>query len=336
MTEVRFLSRNDLAGLAEPDEYVEAVRDGYRQQGEQAAAKPRTKLINEAPPGMLTGYMAILPETGAMGGYMYSGGFESGDAWFFTPLFDADSGEPLALLDGVNMNPFKTGATGAVAVDALARQDSSVLGLLGSGPQAAGQLQAIATVRSLKTVKVYSPTNDHRREFAREFDAELDPTVTAVPSPDEAVSGSDIVVTATDSREPVFDSVDLDAGSHVTAMGQYDTRAREIDAETVRRSKYVLDLKDRATQDAGALIQARNEGMVDRNHIQAELGEIIAGNCPGRESPEEITLFDSGGTAIETVAAAYMLYEKARKEGRGRTIEFAPSGEALTGRLENS
>src|SRR5699024_3860142 len=122
-----FLTSEECAGLATVSEYVEAVREGYRQRGEGAPAAPRTKLVNENPPGMLTGYTAILPETGAMGGYMYAAGFGDRDARFVLPLFDADSGHLLALLDGASINPFKTGATGAVGVDALAREDASTL-----------------------------------------------------------------------------------------------------------------------------------------------------------------------------------------------------------------
>lgn len=100
MTATLFLTSDEISGLATPAEYVAAVREGYRQRGEGAPAEPRTKLFNREPPGMLTTYAAVLPETGAMGGYMYSAGFGAEDAWFMTPLFDAQSGEPLALLDG--------------------------------------------------------------------------------------------------------------------------------------------------------------------------------------------------------------------------------------------
>lgn len=335
MANALFLSRRDLRGLAEPAEFVDAVREAYRQRGYGAAAEPRTKLLNDDPAGMLTGYLAILPDTGAMGGYMYSGGFTSRDAWFFTPLFDAETGEPLALLDGVNMNPFKTGAAGATAVDVLAREDTRKLGLIGSGPQAAGQLQATLAVRSFETVQVYSPTQSHREEFAREFNGKLKPKVEAVDSSSDAVHDADVVITATTSSTPVVDSADLSEGTHVTAMGQYDPGNRELDSETIRRSKYVLDLTARAYRDAGAFLHAREEGLVDDEHVHAELGEIVAGKRPGRETRDELTVFDSGGTGIETVAGAYLLYEKARSKGIGTPIEFAPADEALTGRPDS-
>ena len=332
MSELLYLPGEALEDLATPAEYVDAVREGYRQRGEGAPAEPRTRLDSADPPGFLTGYFALLPETGVMGGYTYSAGFSSRDAHFLLPLYDADSGEPLAVLDGAPMNPYKTGATGAVATDALARGDASTLGLLGSGTQARSQLLATATVRNLEAVRVYSPTADHRRSFAAEFDDRLAARVEAVGSSEAAVSGADIVVTATSAREPVLDATSLDPGTHVTAMGQYHPEHREIDAETVARAAYVPDLRGRLEQDAGAYIRALEAGAIEQAHARAELGEVVAGVAPGRESDAELTLFDSGGTAIETVAAAAMLFERARDRGRGRPLELTPASEAFAGR----
>lgn len=332
MTTVRFLTSDDVNGLATPDEYVDAVRDAYRERGNGAPAKPRTKLTPDHQQGMMTGYLAVLPERGAMGGYMYSAGFGAEDAWFVTPLFDADSGQLQALIDGASLNPFKTGAAGAVGVDALARADAATLGVIGTGAQASGQLTAAATVRDLETVRVFSPTQPNREEFAEAFDADLDADVTAVGSAADAVRDADVVITATTASEPVFDADDLAPGTHVTAMGQYHPEKRELDAETIARATYVPDLRERALQDAGAFLGAIRDGVVTEDHIHAELGEVVVGDAPGRESDEEITVFDSGGTGVETVAAAHMLYEKAVEADLGSTIDFSPASEALTGR----
>lgn len=332
MTKVKVVHSDDLDGLAEPAEFVVAVRDAYRQVGEGAPAEPRTKLVNDDPGGMLTTYAAILPETGMMGGYMYSAGFGTEDAWFTTPLFDAESGELQAILDGASMNPFKTGATGAVAVDELARDGATSLGIIGTGPQARGQLATTETVRDFEKVRVFSPTEENRTEFAAEYDDRLDADVYPVNSAAEAVDGVDVVITATTSPEPVFDGDLLSEGTHVTAMGQYDPAKRELDETTIARAKYVPDLRARATHDAGSFIAALEAGVVDENHIHAELGEVVSGVKPGRESQDEITVFDSGGTGIETVGAAAMLYEKAVEEGLGTNIDIAPASEGLTGK----
>src|SRR6056297_325973 len=329
MSTALFLTSAEIAELARPEEYVDPVRAGYRERGRGAPAEPRTTLFNDAPAGMLTGYLAILPETGAMGGYTYAAGFGDRDAHFTLPLFDADSGAPLALLDGASMNPHKTGAVGAVGADALAPVDASDLAIIGSGTQARGQLRATATVRDFDRVEVYSPTQSHRQDFAAAMNEELDATVAAVASSAAAVEGADVVVTATNAEEPVFDGEMLDPGTHVTAMGQYHPEKRELDTTTIERATYVTDLRARVTQDAGSFLHAMNEGVVGEDHVHAELGEVLVGDAPGRESPDDITVFDSGGTAIETVAAARMLYDRAVEEGVGEEVEFAPASEAM-------
>lgn len=326
-----FLSSEEVAGLADPSEFVDAVRAGYRQRGEGAPAAPRSKLLNESPPGMLTGYSAILPETGAMGGYMYAAGFGNADAWFSTPIFDAETGEPLAIVDGASMNPYKTGATGAVGVDALARDDATALCVIGTGAQARGQLKATATVRQFETVQIYSPTREHRVSFAEEFDDRLDAAVTAVESANDGVRGADVVITATTASSPVFDGDALDPGTHVTAMGQYNAEKRELDTTTIERARYIPDLTERVTTDAGSFIHALEAGAVDEDHVYAELGDVVAGTVSGRTDGEQITVFDSGGTGIETVAGAHLLYERAVEKGLGTEITFSPASEALTG-----
>ena len=311
MTAVRFLTSDDIAELASPAEYVSAVRNGYRERGNGAPAEPRTRLDSADPLGFLTGYFAILPEMGAMGGYTYAAGFGHRDAQFVLPLFDAESGELLAILDGASMNPSKTGATGGVGVDELARSDATEVGLVGSGTQARGQLLATATVRNLDHVAVYSPTESNREEFAVRMDSHLDVNVDAVDSSEAAVSGADIVI---------------------TAMGQYHPEKHEIDAETVARAKYVPDLRARIESDAGAYRNALETGAIEVDHVHGELGDVVANEVPGRETDEEITLFDSGGTAIETVAAAKLLYDRAVDQNLGKMIEFSPASEAFPGR----
>lgn len=248
------------------------------------------------------------------------------------PLFDAESGDPIALLDGASINPFKTGAAGAVGVDALARDDASTAGIIGAGTQARGQLLATAVVRDLDEVSAFSPTADSRQSFATEMDDRLDADVQAVESSSRAVTGADIVITATTASDPVFDGDALEPGAHVTAMGQYHPEKRELDGQTIAKATYVPDLRARTETDAGAYILAREAGQIDNDHVHAELGEVVAGSAPGRQDADEITVLDSGGTAIETVAAAHMLYERAKDEGLGETIQLSPASEAMPGR----
>lgn len=336
MHDVLFVSSDDITELATQEEFNDAVREGYRQRGKGAPTQPRTSLKSEDPPGLLNAYVAILPEMGIMGGYVYSAGFSDGDARFATPLFDSETGRLVAILDGASMNPFKTGAVGAVGIDALARPDVDTLAVVGSGAQARGQLLAAVTVRDFESVRVFSPTREHREKFAEEMDDRLNPDIEAVESSADAVSGSDVVITATTAHEPVFDGGNLDPGTHVNAIGQYDPDKREIDTQTIVESTYVPDLRPRILQDSGEFLIPLRNGDITENHIHGELGQVLTGTVSGRTTDDEITLFDSGGTAIETVASAALLYRRAEKQGLGETFPFSQASEVYTGKRGDS
>lgn len=332
MTEATVLSAEDVATVvADTDlkDYIEVVREGYRQRGNGAPAKPRQTLHPEDDPwGMLTSYMAILPETGTMGGYMYDVGFAAEDGWLTTSLWDAETGQFLSHLDGNPWNPQKTGATGALAVDELAREDAKSLAVIGSGTQARAQVLATALVRELDHIDVYSPTPESRETFAEDIATKTDVFTSAVESSQQAVSGADIIVTATSSKEPVFDGTNLDNGTHITAMGNYDPDGRELDSTTIQRASYFPDLRERVFQDAGSFLWAMENGDVSEDDIEAELGDVVAGKAEGRESDEQITIFDSGGTGIETVAAATMVYKEAIERGIGDSFSIVQSSRA--------
>lgn len=331
-----FLSRRDVEGTAEPAEAIAAVKDAYRQRGEGAPTQPRTALRRRDPDGLFNTYIALLPETGVMGGYIYAAGFSDGDAWLLAPLFDADSGRPLALLDGASMNTMKTGAAGAVGIDALARPNSDILAVIGSGAQARAQVLAAATVRELSEVRVFSPTRAHREALVADLRA-VNLNAQASGSSNEATAGADIIVTATNADNPVVDSAAIDDGTHINAIGQYHPEKQEIDIETIHRSTYVPDLRRRVVQDAGSFLAAMENGAITKEHIHAELGDIIAGSASGRCAADEVTMFDSGGTAIETTAVAALLYQKAMERGTGSdTLPFTSASETYTGKRGSS
>lgn len=328
MHQVRFIDGSTVREVIDMASCVDAVRSGYRQRGAGAPANPRTTL-EENLGGKYTGYLAALPDAGVMGGYVYSAGFESNDAYFLLLLFDIDSGAPVAIIDGAYLNPFKTGSAGAVGVDVLARSDATTVAVIGSGTQARAQLRATAVVRDLETVRIYSPTAANRNAFAQEFDQYLDATVEAVATSNTAVRGADIIITATRATEPVVDDTAVDPGTHITAMGQYSPDRRELETATVARSVYVPDLRSRAHQDAGSFLAAVANDGIDAEHIHAELGEVIAGQAPGRESTDQVTIFDSGGTGIETVAVGALVNKRAAETS---TVSVEAASEAFSGR----
>jgi alanine dehydrogenase len=301
-------------------EYVDIVRKGFELRGRGAPTKLRSTVRpNSTIDGRITTYLAYLREMGVAGGYMYTAGFEDASAWSTASLWDATAGEFLTTMDGHAWNHYKTGATGAVAVDELALEDTDAVGVIGSSRQAYGQILATDVVRDIEEVRVYSRSSDRRTRFAKVVDDAIGASVFPVDSSEEAVTRSEVVITATDSRQPVFDGRNLTPGTHVSAIGQYNPGPgiRELDATTIRRAKYVPDLYRRAFQDAGSFLFALENGTVTKNHVHCELGEVVCGDEVGREHRDEITVFDSGATAIEAVAAAKMLYDKARERGLG-------------------
>ena len=182
MADLLYLSNDEVADLADMPAFVDAVRRAYRAFGDGGRLGDEDKLFAESPEGMLMYYGAVLPGEGVAGAFVYWTGFERGEGWFLTVLADAETGEPLAIVDSPGINPYKTGATGGVGADALAREDASEAAFIGTGPQAAYQLLALDHVRELDAVRAFSPTPDHRESFARRMDGRFAADVRAVDS----------------------------------------------------------------------------------------------------------------------------------------------------------
>ncbi len=214
-------------------------------------------------------------------------------------LFRPATGEPLVTMDGRLITEMRTAAVSAVATQRLARADVSVLAILGSGVQAGSHLEALRLVREFREVRVWSPR--HARTFAERFG------VRAAGSAADAVRGADTVVVATSSRTPVLRGEWLSPGTHVNAVGACRPDWRELDDEAVRRARLYVESREAATRESGDVIAA---GLV-----VAEIGEVIAGTRPGRQSAEEVTLFKSVGVAVEDVVAADMVYRSAVEQG---------------------
>ncbi|HET7240057.1 MAG TPA: ornithine cyclodeaminase family protein [Gemmatimonadales bacterium] len=207
-------------------------------------------------------------------------------------LFRPETGEPLVTMDGRLITEMRTAAASAVATRHLARTDASVLAILGSGVQAGSHLEALRLVREFREVRVWSPR--HARDFAERFG------VCAAGSAEEAVRGADTVVVATTSQTPVLRGEWLSPGAHVNAVGACRPDWRELDDATVRRARLYVDSREAAARESGDVIAA--------GEVAAEIGEVIAGTRPGRQSGEEVTLFKSVGVAVEDVVAADMVY----------------------------
>src|SRR3712207_840792 len=210
-------------------------------------------------------------------------------------LFKPETGEPLVTMDGRLITEVRTAAVSAVATQHLASPEASVLAIIGSGVQAHSHLEALGLVRNFREVRVWSPRR--AAAFAKEHG------VRAASSAEEAVRGADVVVTATTSPTPVLSGGWLSPGAHINAVGAPRPDWRELDDEVLGRSLVYVDSREAALEESGDVIAA--------GEIFAEIGEVVSGARPGRQSAEEITLFKSLGLAVEDVATAELVYHKA-------------------------
>jgi ornithine cyclodeaminase/alanine dehydrogenase-like protein (mu-crystallin family) len=230
-------------------------------------------------------------------------------------LFDAGTGEFLALLDGRYITEVRTAAASAVSARLLARPDAGVLAILGSGVQAASHLAALRCVIPFREVRAWSPTRANLLRFAAAH-----PGVCAAPAAEAAVHGADVVVVAVSAATPVIRSEWVSPGAHVIAIGACRPSQQELDPELVARARLIVDSRAAALQESGDIVQPIRQGRFGAEHVAAELGEVVAGLKPGRTSSDQVTLFKSLGLAVEDVAAAALAYRRARERGIGQQL----------------
>jgi ornithine cyclodeaminase len=239
-------------------------------------------------------------------------------------VLEADTGKPVALLEGSSLTAIRTGAASGLATDILSRPDSHVAAIFGAGAQGRTQLEAACTVRTIEQVWVYDSNRERAEAFVSEL-AGLDPIprdIRIAKTSEEAVHRADIICTATTSISPVFDDAMLKPGVHISAIGSYTPEMQEIPAETVRRARIVVDSLSATLAETGDFTIPIRSGLVKTEDINTEIGEILLGRKPGRKSPDEITLFKSVGIAVQDAMAAQVALENAQKLGLGQTIAW--------------
>ena len=237
-------------------------------------------------------------------------------------LFEPEQGRLLAIMDASSITAIRTAAASAVATRALARPEASELAVLGSGVQARTHVKAMLCVRPIRRVRVWSRTPEHARAFARAIQERHGISVEAVPDARTAVAAADVVCTVTTAAEPILRGDWLPLGAHVNAVGSSTPAHRELDADAVRRARLYVDRRESALAESGDFLLARAEGAVTDDHILGEIGQVLAGTLPGRASPDEVTLFKGLSIAVEDLAAAQHIYERAHAAGAGTWIEL--------------
>jgi ornithine cyclodeaminase len=231
-------------------------------------------------------------------------------------LHDLHTGVLLAVMDSTHLTAIRTGIAGALAADVLARHDAETVAVVGAGVQGTFQLRALARMRTIRRVWVYDLVPDRATTFADRMTTELDIPVRASPTASDAARHADVILAATWARTPFIEHDMLAPGAHVTTLGPDEPGKAEVSADVIRRSLFVCDDRDLAVE-LGAL---RGVGL-GAEAVGAELGDVLAGRHPGRESSEQITVYGGVGLAFQDAVAACHVYEKARKSS-GRRIDF--------------
>jgi ornithine cyclodeaminase/alanine dehydrogenase len=257
---------------------------------------------------------AALPARGLMGFKAYTHGALG--ARFWVALFDATDGRPRALIEADWLGQLRTGAASGLATRYLARRDASIFTIIGTGHQALTQVLAVAAVRPLREVRVFSHDAGHRAAFADQLRAAISVPIRAAASLREAVDGADILTTITPAARPIFPGEWLQAGQHVNVCGSNYPDRREVDARTIARADLlVADDIDAARLEAGDLILAEREGQLSWGRVRS-LRDVVAGTV-GQRQPSDVTLFKSVGLAVEDVAAGAAVLELAESRGIG-------------------
>jgi alanine dehydrogenase len=237
-------------------------------------------------------------------------------------LCDADNGSPLAILDSADITALRTAAATAVAAKHLARPDSRVVTICGCGVQGRTQLAALSRVFPIKTVFAYDKSRENALKFMGDVNASLNIPITVTDDLAGNVRSSDICVTCTTSQEPLISQDEVCPGIFVAAVGADNPQKQEIHSTLFARSKVVCDVIEQCAA-MGDLHHALDAGTIQTESVHAELGEIVAGRKRGRESAEEVIVFDSTGMALQDVATAATVYEKAIRERAGTSLKLA-------------
>jgi ornithine cyclodeaminase/alanine dehydrogenase len=322
------LSRSEVAGLLTIPECIDAVEKMFRLLGEGKLPAP-----------------GILGIPSKQGGLHIKAGLLPGDRDYIVAklntnfprnraahglptiqglivLCDGEDGRPLAVLDSIDITIKRTAAASAVAAKYLARTDSSVATLCGCGQQALAQIRAISAVLSLTKIYVFDSDSGAADKFADSQARELGIPLEPISDLRSALSGSDVCITCTTATQFFIKREDVRPGTFIAAVGADDSHKQEIDPDLIASAKVVADNLDQ-TSTIGDTHHAIDGGLMRREDVHAELSEIVAGRKPGRDSADEITIFDSTGIALEDAVAAVAVYERARGRPAAFTFDFA-------------
>ncbi|HHW04216.1 MAG TPA: ornithine cyclodeaminase family protein [Thermoanaerobacterales bacterium] len=326
------LTKEDIKKVFSMKEAIEADKQAFSMYSQGKSTVPLRVNINVPKYQGQTLYMPAYVDDLDSGGVkivsVFPGNIEKGmtSVQATMVLVNEETGEVCSILDGTYLTQLRTGAAQGAATDILARKDSKVGALFGTGGQAATQLEAMLTARNLERVYVFDINKKRAAEFAAKMQSELacyGAEIVANEDVEEVLPLADVITAVTTSKRPVFDGRLVKEGAHVNGVGAYTPDMQELDEYIVKRADRVyVDSKEAVLAEAGDFIIPMKKGIIDRDRINGELGEVIAGIVPGRQSEKEITLFKTVGIAVQDVVTAHKIYKKALEQGVGRQIQF--------------
>jgi len=326
------LSASDLRALLSIADVIQAVEGGFRAIASGEATVPeRLRLDVPAQTGVLLQMPAHLdshssPEDSALGTKIVSvfeqnlhRGLDAVQAVYL--LVDSTTGVPLALMEGRFITAIRTAATSAVATSFMAEPGAKRLAVFGAGVQADSHIAAMIEVAEIKQVMIVSRSPDKGNSLCDRVRA-----VHGVPcqivSAQHAAASANLICTCTSSRTPLFDGALLNEGTHINAVGAFDPSTRELDSETIRSARVIIDSESSAGREAGEILIALSEGAIETAHVRGTLADVVSGKVSGRESSSEITVFKSCGLAIEDLVTARLAYSRAIAVGAGTRVEM--------------
>ncbi|MDY3552670.1 ornithine cyclodeaminase family protein [Gemmata sp. JC717] len=315
---ILYLTEADVGRVLTMELALDAVSAAFRKLAlEEAVNNPRQRCQTDHV--MLHVLPAAAKTLGALGYKAYTVP-KSGEAKFHVTLFDPKHGGMAAVVEADLLGQFRTGAASGVATKKLARADASTVGLFGTGKQARTQLLAVSKVRAIRKAHVYGRDPERRKAFAAQLAHETGVEVVPVERPEDAAKGLDIVITATTSREPVLLGEWVSEGQHLNVVGSNFLAKTETDVEVFRRTQVVsADSKEQAKLEAGDFVEPVKAGVLQWADV-LEFAPLLVGRYPGRESPQDVTLFKSLGLGIQDIALAAKVVELAKQQGLGREL----------------
>ena len=327
--QIRVLTRHDLESVLTMKDTMDVVEDAFKHYSmKETIMPPRPVIQIEKKGGVVFVMPAFIPPMNALTTKIltiFPRNVKEQNLPSTMGLIivnDPDTGKPLAIMDGAFITAMRTGAVSGIATKYLSRSDSKTVAIIGAGSQARTQLIAISEARHLRKVRVYDEVGEFSAKYAKEMSELHRIDTIATDSCKDAVSDSDIIVTCTNARKPFLDGNWISDGSHINAIGSHRKDVRELDTTIIKRSKVVVDSKEACLEEAGDIIIPISEGAVTKDHIYAELGDIILGRRLGRISDSEITLFKSVGLAIQDAATASRAFRLAVEKNVGSNLEI--------------